>query len=273
MAAFAGLTDVVSSLWNYGIAPVAAFGFTAIGEDERFAERDTSAVVEVGRAYGEINLESLAAARPDVIVTHAYPTDSAGTLDTQKPLYGFKDLAQQEAVAKIAPIVTIAMKGSAVDVIKRTADLATSLGAATDAGRADYETAAKRLGAASASALKVLVVAAYPDEGLYVAKAPDDPQLRSYADLGVSFVDPGGEDYYWGRVSWENAGKLAADVVLYSRRAMDVADMRKQATFARTPAAAAGQVYPWVFAGMDYVSQAAYMNELAANLEKSRKVT
>jgi iron complex transport system substrate-binding protein len=276
-ARVAGLTDVLTSLWSYGIEPVAAFGFTAISADERFTGKDVSKVVEVGRTYGEINVEALAAAKPDVIVTHAYPVDSAGTLDPAKPLYGFKDVAQQEAVAKIAPIVTIAMKGTAVDVIKRTADLAVSLGVPADTGviatsKADYDRAAAELTAAAKKGLRVEVVAAYPDEGLYVAKAKDDPALRMYTDLGVTFVDPGGTAYYWGTLSWENVGKLPADVVLYSKRAMSKDDMMKQATFARTPAAQAGQVYPWVFAGMDYVAMAAYMHELAGYLEGSRTV-
>jgi iron-desferrioxamine transport system substrate-binding protein len=65
---------------------------------------------------------------------------------------------------------------------------------------------------------------------------------------------------------------VPADVVLYSRRAMDDAAMLKQATFARTPAGRAGQVYRWVFAGMDHVAQAEYMNELAGRLAGARKV-
>jgi iron complex transport system substrate-binding protein len=272
----AGLTDVVGSLWNYGIQPVASFGYAAMDQDERFAGKDTSRVVQLGKAYGEINLEALAAAHPDLIVTNAYPVDRAGKLDPAKPLYGFKDVAQQQQVAKIAPIVTIAMRGSAVDVTKRTADLAVALGADPSriaATRATYEAATARLRTAAASGLRVLVVAAYPTEGLYVAKAPDDPALRSYADLGVRFVDPGGKDYYWETVSWENVGSLPADVVLYSRRAMDAAAMLAQPTFARTPAARAGQVYRWVFAGMDYVDQAAYVTELAGRLSGAHRVS
>ncbi len=173
----------------------------------------------------------------------------------------------------IAPIVTIAMRGSAVGVISRTAELATALGAAPGRSRAAYEEAAARLTAAAGRGLSVLVVAAYPAEGLYVAKAPDDPALRSYADLGVKFVDPGGKDYYWEVVSWENVDRVPADVVLYSHPAMDDAAMLKQATFARTPAGRAGQVYRWVFAGMDRVAQAEYMNELAGRLAGARQVT
>ena len=170
------------------------------------------------------------------------------------------------------------MRGSAADVIKRTADLATALGVSPTDGvlpdaKASFDQAAAKLTAASKSGLSVLVVAAYPDEGLYVAKAPDDPALRYYSTLGVKFVDPGGTGYYWETVSWENAGKVPSDVVLYSRRAMDAPTMMKQATFARTPAAAAGQVYPWVFAGMDYVAMSRYMTELAGYLGQAKKVT
>lgn len=272
-----GLTDVVSSLWNYGIAPVGAFGYTGVSTDPRFAGRDLTQVAELGRAYGEIDLEALAATEPDLIVTNAYPVDGTGRVDPATPLYGFADLAQQQAVAAIAPIVAIRMHGSAVEVMDRTAQLAVALGAPGNAGpitesRSAYDAAARRLSAAAGSGREVLVVAAYPSEGLYVAKAPDDPQLRSYADLGVRFVDPGGTDYYWEVVSWENVGRLPADVVLHSQRAMDAAALQGQPTFARTPAAQAGQVFPWVFAGMDHPAQTAYMNELAGWLETARDV-
>src|SRR5690606_14752856 len=155
----AGLTDVVASLWNYGIEPVAAFGYTAISQDQRFAGRDLSGVTELGMMYGQIDLEALAAAEPDLIVTHAYPVDAAGTIDPQQPLYGFADLAQQEAVARIAPIVAITMDGSAVQVIDRTAQLALALGAdpaVVTGARAEYDAAADRLRAAAASGLQVL---------------------------------------------------------------------------------------------------------------------
>jgi len=272
----AGLTDVVASLWNYGIEPVAAFGYTAISKDQRFAGRDVSGVAELGPMYGQIDLEALAAADPDLIVTHAYPVDAEGTIDPQAPLYGFADLAQQEAVARIAPIVAIKMDGSAVQVIDRTAQLALALGAdpaVVTGARAQYDAAADRLRSAAASGLQVLVVAAYPDEGFYVAKAPDDPTLTAFADLGVRFVDPGGTRYYWQTVSWENVGSLPADVVLESQiDEMTAEEILAQPTFARTAAGQARQVYPWVFASMDYTAQAAYMTELAGHLESARKV-
>lgn len=272
----AGLTDVVASLWNYGIEPVAAFGFTGISQDTRFAGRDLSGVTELGPMYGQIDLEALAAADPDLIVTHAYPVDAAGTIDPQAPLYGFADLAQQEAVSRIAPIVAVTMDGSAVQVIDRTAQLALALGAdpaVVTGARAGYDAAADRLRTAATSGLQVLVVAAYPAEGFYVAKAPDDPTLTAFADLGVRFVDPGGTGYYWQPVSWENVGSLPADVVLESQIDEMTADqILAQPTFARMPAGQARQVYTWVFASMDYAAQAAYMSEVAGHLESARKV-
>jgi iron complex transport system substrate-binding protein len=272
----AGLTDVVASLWNYGIKPVAAFGYTGISQDTRFADRDLSGVTELGPMYGQIDLEALAAADPDLIVTHAYPVDVAGTIDPDAPLYGFADLAQQEAASRIAPIVAVKMDGSAVQVIDRTAQLALALGAdpaVVTGARAEYDTAADRLRTAAASGLQVLVVAAYPAEGFYVAKAPDDPTLTAFADLGVRFVDPGGTGYYWQIVSWENVGSLPADIVLESRiDDMTAEQIVAQPTFARTPAGQARQVYPWVFATMDYTAQAAYMTEVAGYMESARKV-
>jgi iron-desferrioxamine transport system substrate-binding protein len=272
----AGLTDVVASLWNYGIEPVAAFGYTGISEDGRFAGRDLSGVAELGPMYGQIDLEALAAADPDLIVTHAYPVDAAGTIDPQAPLYGFADIAQQEAVARIAPIVAIRMDGSAVQVIDRTAQLALALGAdpaVVTGARAEYDDAAGRLRIAAASGLQVLVVAAYPTEGFYVAKAQDDPTLTAFADLGVRFVDPGGTGYYWQPVSWENVGSLPADIVLESQIDEMTADqILAQPVFARTPAGQARQVYPWVFASLDYAAQAAYMTEVAAHLASAHKV-
>ncbi|PXY21233.1 ABC transporter substrate-binding protein [Prauserella muralis] len=272
----AGLNDAIASLWNYGVVPVASFGYTALEDDVNFEGRDVSKVTQVGRTYGEIDVEALAAQQPDLILTHAYPVDSSGKLDAAKPLYGFKDLKQQETVAAIAPIVALAMRGSATGVVARTAEFASAVGvsrATLDGHRKDYDAARQRLRKATGSGLTAMAVAAYPAEGVHIAKAVDDPALRSYTELGLKYPDPGGDAYYWQQVSWENIGEHRTDVVLYSLRAMTGKELLEQPTFARLPAAAAGQVFPWEFSAMDYVAQARTIDRLAANLEKSRKVT
>ena len=275
----AGLNDVLSSLWNYGIEPVASFGQTSIADDVAFAGKDLSGVEVVGTAYGQIDLEALAAADPDVIVTSVYPVDSAGTLDEAGPYYGFESVEQQEQVEQIAPVIAIAWRGSAADVIERTAELAGALGvdmesAEVTALRSAYERASAELTEAAASGLTVLPVAAYPDEGFYMAKAPDDPSLRLYSELGVQFVDPGGSTYFWEVAGWETVTDHPSDVILYSLRgAMSPEEMATQPTYQRLPAVQAQQVHPWEYLGMDYPAQTAYMEQLASWLAAGRKVT
>ncbi|NEK59561.1 ABC transporter substrate-binding protein [Geodermatophilus sabuli] len=273
----AGLNDVMASLWNYGIEPVATFGQTSAADDVAFDGRDLADLAIVGESYGQIDLEQLAAADPDVIVTSVYPTDSSGALDATQPLYGFESIEQQEQVARIAPVVAIAYRGSAADVIDRTVELAGSLGAdadLVDSARADFDAAAAALTEAAASGVTVLPVYATASEGWWMGKAPDDPSLRLYQDLGVRFVDPGGDGYFWESVGWEDVTEYPSDVLLYSLRGGETPEqMSAQPTYGLLPAVEAGQVHPWKYVGMDHVAQAAYMTELAGWLAQARKVT
>lgn len=275
-ARVAGLSDVLYSLVSYGLKPVAGFGWSGISSDARFDDLDTSGLEEVGSTYGEIDIEALAAARPDVIVTHVYPTDAKGTIDTKGPLYGFKDLTQQAQVEKIAPVVALKMGGSAAQVIERTTELALALGAPTDSGpvaegRAAFEAASARLKAAAAKDVQVQVIYAEA-ANVYVAKADHDPALTLYKSLGVDFVPPLTKAYYWDVVSWEDYDTIGGDLVLYSQRGFGAEQLKKLPTFAATGPAKTGQVHPWVFAGMDYVTQAAYITELAGFLESAGPV-
>jgi iron complex transport system substrate-binding protein len=188
-------------------------------------------------------------------------------------------MEQQELVAQIAPIIAIAWRGSAADVIERTAELAGALGvdlASPEMAdlRADYDRASAALTEAATSGLTVLPVAAYPDEGFYMAKAPDDPSLRLYSELGVQFVDPGGTDYFWQVAGWEVVTEHPSDLILYSLRgAMTPEQMAGQPTYQLLPAVQAGQVHPWEYLGMDYPAQTAYMEQLAGWLTEGEKVT
>ncbi len=267
----------MTSLWDYGVAPVASFGQTSAADDVAFEGRDLADLEIVGESYGQIDLERLARADPDVVVTSVYPTDSSGTLDPGQPLYGFESLQQQEQVARIAPIVAIAYRGSAADVIERTVELAGSLGAdgaTVDAAREDFEAASAELRAAGERGITVLPVYATAADGWWMGKAPDDPSLRLYSDLGVDFVDPGGDTYFWETTSWERVTDHPSDVILYSLRGGETPEqMRAQPTYPLLPAVQAGQEHPWEYVGMDHVAQAAYMSELAGWLTEAEKVT
>jgi iron complex transport system substrate-binding protein len=274
----AGFTDQALSLFSYGITPVAVFGRTDVATDTRFDGYDMADVTITGNTYGEIDLEALAAAQPDLIVTGIYPSDREGTIDPAEPYYGLKDLEQQQKVEAIAPIVAVKVGGAGLDVIESNTKLALALGAdqaGVDADRAAYETAAANL-TAVAKAKGLQVSAMYADaDGIYLVKPQDEPETQLYSSLGVDYTElnPDGP-YYWDIYSWENADKVkVADVILLSNEGFQQADLLKQATFADDPALQAGQVLERRVSPMDYSSQAKNLDVLAGQLEQSRKVT
>jgi iron complex transport system substrate-binding protein len=274
----AGFTDQALSLFSYGITPVAVFGRTDVASDTRFSGFDTSAMKILGSSYGEIDLEGLAQAKPDLIVTGIYPSDREGTIDSTQPYYGFKDLEQQAKLAAIAPIVTVKVGGTGLGLLESNARLALALGAdpaKVDADKATFEKAAANLTAvAKASGLKVSAM--YADaNGIYLVKPEDEPETQLYKSLGVDYTElnPGG-DYYWDIYSWENAGKVkVADIILLSDEGFQIDDLRKQRTFADDPALVAGQVYERRVSPMNYSAQAKNLDVLAGYLSAAKKVT
>lgn len=274
----AGFTDQVLSLLSYGVKPVATFGRTDVKTDTRFTGYDMTGVAIVGNSYGEIDLEALASAQPDLIVTAEYPSDREGTIDATQPYYGFKDLEQQKKLEAIAPIVTIKVGGAGLDVIKANTKLALALGAdqaKVDEDQKAYEASAANLTkVAKEKGLKVSAMYADAD-GVYLVKTNDEPETQLYASLGVDYLNPHPDGaYYWDIYSWENAAKVkVADVILLSNEGYQAADLRKQATFADDPALKAGQVFERRVSPLDYSSQAKNMDTLASQLQQSQKVT
>jgi iron complex transport system substrate-binding protein len=275
IAAFA---DQALTLLSYGITPVAVFGRVSVKSDSRFAGYDLSKTAIVGNSYGEIDLEKLAAAKPDLIVTGIYPTDREGTLDTTQPDYGINDLEQQKQVQAIAPIATVLVGGAGQDVIDANVQLAEKLGAkaATIAtAKEKFDDAAARLTSAAKAHPDIEVTQMYADaDGIFVVKPDDEPVTQLYASLGANLTDLHHDgDYYWDKYSWENASQMmTGDVVLVNVEGYQVADLKKQATFVDHPALKAGQVYPWIDAALNYTAQAKQMNRLATLIEKAKPV-
>ncbi|WP_248582417.1 ABC transporter substrate-binding protein [Nocardioides sp. InS609-2] len=265
--------DAAAALMNFGITPVALFHYIPPSEDATFESLDLSDVEIVGEVIGEINLEQLAAAAPDLIITTSY--------EGEKPelMYGFKDESQMEKVRAIAPVIGVMQSGSALDVIKTNEKLVVALGIDIESGtvadqRTAFEAASAELTEAARSGLSLVPLYAEEAAGIYYAKAPDDPALAFYQSLGVQFTEVGGKDYYWHQVSWENADAYTSDIVLYSLRgSLTPEQLQDQPTFATLPAAKAEQLHPWKFKSMDYPSQTSYMKELAGWLTTDTKVT
>ncbi|WIE64151.1 ABC transporter substrate-binding protein [Curtobacterium sp. MCLR17_036] len=270
------LNDIAISFVEYGLRPVGTFGQQPMTKDARFDDLDTDGITQLGTAYGDIDLEQLAALKPDLVVTSVYPTDEKGTLDTTQPSYGFKDKEQQEQVEAIAPVATVEWGGEGEDVIEHIADLSESLGAdeaTVDAAEKRFDTAEQALSRA-AEEHDLSVVSMYADgDGAYVTRPADEPTLQMYRSFGVDFVDPKPKGFYWGIYSWENAGQISGDVLLLSQQGYQVADLEKQPTFADNAALQAGQVHSWTFPALDYASQADYMTQLAGWLDDSEKLS
>jgi len=271
----ASFTDYATGLLSAGVTPVAIFGRVDVASDERFADYDLSETAIVGNSYGEIDLEALAEAAPDVIIVGASPGDREGTIDL--PYYGFADQEQQDQIAKIAPILTITVGGSGADVIEAQNDLSLALGGDEDliaAAKADYDAAAADLTAA-AQENDVELSHLYADaDGLYLIKPGDSPEDELYRSLGATFtdLDPEG-DYYWDIHSWENAADVSSsDVLLIDNEGFQQSDLEAQPTFASNPALAAGQVHTWIVSSFDYASQAAHMTELAEIIRNSKNL-
>ena len=265
--------DAAAALWHFGVTPVAIFTWMDPAKDVMFDGLDLSQTQVVGSTYGEINLEQLAAAQPDLIVATSYDGDSPDEM------YGFKDKAQLAKVKEIAPVVAVAQVGSMKDVIATNEKLVASLGVDTGADsqvgkdKAAFEAASQDLSDAAKGGLSVVPIYADSD-GLYIAKAPDDPQLKYYQDLGVNFTAIGGKDYYWEILSWENADRYDPDIFLNAtRNSYSTEQLGEQPTFARLAAYQQDQIHPWASVSMDYPSQTAYMEELAGWLSGDQDLT
>lgn len=266
-----GLTDIVASLWNYGVLAKATFGSVRMKDDSMFEGKDISKVVELGKTFGEINLEKLASLRPQLVISLVY------SKDPKEVPFGIKDKAQLDKIKKIAPVATIAMVGSAEQVLARVAKLARSLGGDTDServrkARQQIRAASDKLTAAAERDVKTLIIAGYPDKA-WIPKAPDDPYLTYYRELGANLVVPKGKEYYWKELSWENIDQYPADVLLLSQRADPVEKFADIPTYRALPAVRADQVHTWDYTSPDYVSVGRFLTKLGNWLDASRKLT
>lgn len=266
-----------ATLWDYGIEAVGVFGplRKEDGSPNVLAGNiDVEAVTSLGEGWDEVDLEELVALKPDLIVGTTYSPGVEGDLWGLDP-----DVAAQ--VAKIAPSVAISTFETPVDAsLTRFEELALALGADIDApalvaARERFNEASASVAAAAAEQpdLSVLVASAWP-EALYVANPPAASDLLYFQNLGVNFVMPAEPDSYWEELSWEQALKYPADLILLDERdggftTATVADAPQ--TFTAHPAVRAGQVANWYTEFvLSYDAFAAILEELAGVLREAR---
>ncbi|MFE9428649.1 ABC transporter substrate-binding protein [Kitasatospora sp. NPDC006697] len=274
-------TGTAAALVDFGLDRqiVGVFGETRTADgkaDPQAGALDVDKVTVIGNAYGEFDLEKYAALRPDLLVTHMYDPGAFWYLPEESKE---KILQLNPAVAGI----TVA-RVPITQPIERYAALAASLGAdltakkVTDA-RARFEAAAEsvRQAAKAAGGLKVMAASGSPDL-FYVSNPKISTDLIYFAQLGVEFVQPQKLDTgdYFESLSWENAAKYGADLILLDDRstALQPKDLAAKPTWSQLPAVRAGQITPWSSVPrFSYAGAAPLLERLAQAIQNARKVS
>ncbi|MFD0271216.1 ABC transporter substrate-binding protein [Streptomyces sp. NPDC127106] len=273
-------TGTAAALYDYGVQVKGVFGPTKTADgkpDVTAGSMDISKVEILGNVYDEFNVEKYAALQPELLVTNTWDGS-----------YWFVPEASKDKILKLAPAAAIGTGGNASmdQALQRTADLAKALGAdlnakkTTDA-KAAFEAAANKVREATKAnpGIKVLVGSGTADL-FYVSTPKTSADLKYFETLGVEFVvpeqdklDQGG---FFESLSWENAGKYKADLVLLDNRTgtAQPEDLKAKPTWTELPAVKAGQVAPRVTEPIySYEKCTKVLEDLAKAIQGAKKVS
>jgi iron complex transport system substrate-binding protein len=269
VAAYVG---TAAALWDLGIRATGVFG-TQRQADGTPVPAAGRLDLDVVKSLGEesVDLEALAALRPDLIVMQSGPSGLDPWPVTKE---------QVDEVARIAPIVAAQGYGAPVsEIVAGYERLAAALGADMQSAdleqaRGDLTRAAGEFRAAAAAKPGLVALFTYADnEGLWVAKIEDYPDLLEFQRLGLAIVKAGGPDDYWEMLSWEQAGRYPADVIFHDERphSLQPDALRRFPTWTALPAVRAGQVYRWnAETVLSHRGFAAALSELAGHVRAAR---
>ncbi|MBB5826985.1 ABC transporter substrate-binding protein [Micromonospora carbonacea] len=273
-------TGVAAALVDFGLDSqlVGVFGETtrADGSKEPQAgDLDVGKVTVLGNVWGEFSIEKYAALRPELLVTHMYDPGA----------FWYVPDESKDKILALAP--TVAIQTARVPMsqpIERYAALAAALGAdlkakkVTDA-KARFEAAAEsvRQAVKANPGIKVLAASGSPDV-FYASNPKVSTDLMYFAELGVDIVVPTKLEQgdYFEALSWENADKFPADLILLDNRttALQPADLAKKPTWAALPAVKANQVTPWdAVPRFSYAGAAPLLENLAKAISAAKKVS
>ncbi|MEU7878323.1 ABC transporter substrate-binding protein [Microbispora bryophytorum] len=276
VVAFTGTAAVLA---DYGLQQkvVGVFGETkrADGSPEPQAgDLDVNKVTILGNVWGEFNIEKYAALRPELLVTHMYDPGALWYVPDES----------KDKIVKLAPTVAVSVaRVPMTEPIERYAALAESLGADLAApkvaeAKARFEAAAEsvRTAVAENPGIKVLAASGSPDV-LYVSNPEVNTDLMYFTQLGVDVVTPEkpGDGGYYENLSWENADKYDADLILLDNRgtALQPKDLTSKPSWAKLPAVRAGQVVGWdPVPRFSYAGAAPILEDLATAIRNAKKL-
>lgn len=277
-------TGMAAALHDFGITPGAVFGPTTNEDGSATSQAGNLPVDEltvIGNTYGEFDIEAYIAYGPEVLMTHYY-------LDPASLWYVPAE-STEEVTSFAPPVLLAADDGSNTldDVIGRHAELAESLGADLEseentAAKERYDDAVEALRAAAAANPITILACSGSAEYFYASNPVMANDLRLFTELGVHFIVPdnpdenGGAGGYFESLSWENAGKYTADLLLLDARELTLQPdaLAEFPTWNAMPAVEAGQITPWNSEPIySYASSAANLEALAEAITNARKLT
>lgn len=110
-------------------------------------------------------------------------------------------------------------------------------------------------------------------ESLHVAEPADYPDLLYFQQLGLNVVVPTNAEPFWEQLSWEQATRYPADLILHDVRPQSLtpAQLQEIPTWREMPAVKAGQLGAWrVEAAYSHKGFAAILEDLAETVRRCR---
>ncbi|MBA2520739.1 MAG: ABC transporter substrate-binding protein [Chloroflexia bacterium] len=258
--------SAAAALWDYGVRPVGIFGPSQREDgtqDPQSGNMDLAEVVSIGEIWGDFDLEEFVALEPDLLVSQLY---------ADSPLWYVPEEVA-ETVAGLVATVGIQVQGVSIRrVLERFAELAGDLGADLDssanvAAREEFLAAEDDLRAAIVEKPGLSVIAVAGDhDTLYVANPEFAKDLIYFRELGLDVVPVDGDEF-WDALSWEQANKYPADLILNDARtqSLTLEQLSEFETWRALPAVVAGQVAGWYpEPSYSYLGYAPVLRELAA---------
>lgn len=262
--------NVAAGLIPLGIRPVGIYVDGPVKDDPSLRGLDLTGIEILGEAWGEIDIEKLAAAQPDIIIAEYWPLEKAYS--------GMESgAADGSLIEQIAPVAGPVQGNSTEALIKDYEALATLLGSdlsdpaiAVDKTKFEASKAAFQAAVKAKPGLDVLAVWAGTD-ALYVASAAGSAELSDFVAWGLDVISPEVADDrgYWETVSWETVDKYQPDLVLVDDRAGPAtrATAEGQPTWKTIRAVEKGQVGDWpAFWMRNYKVYAEQLDKLTATI-------
>ncbi|WEK06406.1 MAG: ABC transporter substrate-binding protein [Candidatus Devosia phytovorans] len=255
--------DAAAGLIPLGIRPVGIYADGAISEVKALEGLDLSGIEIVGQSWSEVDIEKVAALQPDLIIAEWWDRNadwSGGEIATQ--------------MAEIAPVTGPAAGDSIIAMIEDYEALAVSLGAdltepSIAEAKAAFATSLAAFKAATGAKPGLIAEAVYTGaDAIYVADPAGAAELLDLQSWGLDIVTPSGVDAagnnYFETVSWENADKYPADLIMVDNRLSSTLELAlMQPTWETLPAVAAGAVTEWpAFWLRNYAAYAGALDKL-----------